>query len=163
MVRVNSVLHGGIEVGHIFQLGDKYSKKMNATVLNDSGKSVVVSDGLLRYWPLLGLLRQQLSSTMMIMVSFGPDAMAPFQVALVPIHMHKSYRVREVAELLYEQMRLAGIEVLMDDRKERPGVMFSTMDLIGIPHRIVISERGLDEGTVEYKARADKDSAFWQI
>ncbi len=82
-----------------------------------------------------------------------PEPMAPFQVAITPIQMHKSYRVRDCAEKLYRELIDAGIEVLFDDRKERPGVMFATMDLIGIPHRIVVGERGLDQGTVEYKNR----------
>ena len=152
----------GIEVGHIFQLGDKYSKKMNATVLNDAGKSDVVQMGCYG----IGITRIVAAAIEQHHDEHGivwPMAMAPFQVALVPIHMHKSYRVREVAELLYDQLQMAGFEVLMDDRKERPGVMFSTMDLIGIPHRVVISERGLDSGFVEYKARAAEDSHEWSI
>ena len=85
--------------------------------------------------------------------------MAPFTVAIIPIQMHKSYRVREFAENLYQQLLDAGVEVVLDDRKERPGVMFATMDLIGIPHQVIIGERGLDEGIVEYKNRRSPELA----
>jgi prolyl-tRNA synthetase len=87
-----------------------------------------------------------------------PAAIAPFEVALVPINMHKSQRLREVVELLHEKFEAAGIEVLLDDRRERPGVMFADMELLGIPHRVVFSEKGLDAGTVEYKGRRDAES-----
>jgi len=87
-----------------------------------------------------------------------PNAIAPFQVALLPMNMKKSQRVREAVEELYEEMLAAGIEVLLDDRPVRPGVMFSEMELIGIPHRVVIGEKNLDKGLVEYKARGDRDS-----
>ena len=85
-----------------------------------------------------------------------PESMAPFQVCIVPMQMHKSPRVAEKAQALYQQLQAAGIEVLLDDRKERPGVMFNDMELIGIPHRIVIGERGLDKGMIEYKYRRDE-------
>ena len=88
-----------------------------------------------------------------------PEPMAPFTVAIIPIQMHKSYRVREFAENLYQQLLDAGVEVVLDDRKERPGVMFATMDLIGIPHQVIIGERGLDEGIVEYKNRRSPELA----
>jgi prolyl-tRNA synthetase len=87
-----------------------------------------------------------------------PDAIAPFTVALVPIHMHKSQRLRTAVDELYVQLRGAGVDVLLDDRRERPGVMFADMELIGIPHRLVFSEKGLDAGTVEYKGRRDTES-----
>ena len=87
-----------------------------------------------------------------------PDAIAPYQLALVPIHMHKSQRLREAALSLYQQLLDAGIEVLLDDRRERPGVMFADMELIGIPHRYVFSEKGLDKNTIEYKGRRDAES-----
>ena len=83
--------------------------------------------------------------------------MAPFQVVLVPMNMHKSQRLREAVDQLYDSLRQAGIDVLLDDRKERPGVMFADAELIGIPHRLVLGERGLDSGQIEYKARAESD------
>lgn len=152
----------GIEVGHIFQLGDKYSRAMNLTVLTDAGKAMS---------PLMGCYGIGVSRIVAAAIEqhhdargiIWPEKMAPFQVAILPLQMHKSYRVREIAELLYEQLQTAGYEVIMDDRKERPGVMFSTMDLIGIPHRLVIGERGLDEGNVEYKARSDDEVEHWSI
>jgi prolyl-tRNA synthetase len=88
-----------------------------------------------------------------------PTAIAPFQVALLPMNMHKSLRLRDAVEKLYAELEAAGIEVLLDDRSVRPGVMFAEMDLIGVPHRLVLGERGLDAGKVEYKRRADGDSA----
>lgn len=142
----------GIEVGHIFQLGDKYSHAMKLTVLAENGKSA---------HPLMGCYGIGVSRIVAAAIEQNhdeagivwPEPMAPFQIGIAPIQMHKSYRVRECAEQLYQQFLDAGVEVLFDDRKERPGVMFATMDLIGIPHRIVIGERGLDDGTVEYKNR----------
>ena len=89
--------------------------------------------------------------------------MAPFQVIIVPIQMHKSFRVKEAVDRLYHSMQEMGLEVLLDDRKERPGVMFSTADLIGIPHRIVVSERLIDQGEVEYKSRTAADAQSWQL
>ena len=86
-----------------------------------------------------------------------PTAMAPFQIALVPMNYHKSQRVREAADQLYKELLSVGYEVLLDDRNERAGVLFADMDLIGIPHRLVLGERGLDAGTIEYKARTSKD------
>ena len=87
-----------------------------------------------------------------------PDALAPYRLALVPIHAHKSQRLRTAVDELYQRLLDSGIEVLLDDRKERPGVMFADMELIGIPHRFVFSERGLDSGTLEYKGRRDENS-----
>ncbi len=146
----------GIEVGHIFQLGDKYSDAMNLTILTEAGKSA---------HPLMGCYGIGVTRVVAAAIEqnhdeagiIWPEPMAPFHVAITPIQMHKSYRVCEYAEKLYQQLLDAGVEVLFDDRKERPGVMFSTMDLIGIPHRIVIGERGLDEGTVEYKNRKTQE------
>lgn len=142
----------GIEVGQIFQLGDKYSRKMGATVLNEKGQSVALQMGCYG----IGVSRIVAAAVEQNHDDHGiiwPDAMAPFTIALVPMQMHKSYRVREAAEKLYKELRAAGFDVLFDDRKERPGVMFADMDLIGIPHRIVVGERGLDKDEVEYKAR----------
>lgn len=142
----------GIEVGHIFQLGDKYSKAMGATVLGDQGKALTLTMGCYG----IGISRTVAAAIEQNHDEHGiiwPDAIAPFQIALLPMSMHKSYRVREAAEKIYQDLVAAGYEVLLDDRKERAGVLFADMDLIGIPHRLIISESGLDAGTVEYKSR----------
>ncbi|WP_298718223.1 proline--tRNA ligase [uncultured Oceanisphaera sp.] len=142
----------GIEVGHIFQLGNNYSSKMNATVLNEAGKSTVLEMGCYG----IGVSRIVAAAIEQNHDDRGiiwPEALAPFQVAIIPMNMHKSARVKEVAEQLYNELTAAGIEVLFDDRKERPGVMFADMELLGVPHSIVIGERSLDNGVVEYKTR----------
>lgn len=142
----------GIEVGHIFQLGDRYSIAMKAQVLDENGKSAVLQMGCYG----IGVSRIVAAAIEQHNDQFGiqwPDSMAPFQIALVPLDYHKSYRVRDAAEKLYQELRNLGYEVIMDDRKERAGVLFSDMDLIGIPHRLVISERNLDANQIEYKAR----------
>lgn len=142
----------GIEVGHVFQLGDTYSKSMNLNVLDENGKALHPQMGCYG----IGISRIVAAAIEQNNDKNGiiwPDAMAPFHIAIVPMQMHKAYRVRELAMKLYEALRAAGFDVLLDDRNERAGVMFSTMDLIGIPHRIVIGERGIDAGTVEYKHR----------
>ncbi|OIN12146.1 proline--tRNA ligase [Oceanisphaera psychrotolerans] len=142
----------GIEVGHIFQLGNNYSSKMNATVLNEDGKSTVLEMGCYG----IGVSRIVAAAIEQNHDDRGiiwPEAIAPFQVAIIPMNMHKSYRVQEVAEKLYNELTAAGIEVLFDDRKERPGVMFADMELLGVPHSIVIGDRGLDNNVVEYKTR----------
>ena len=147
----------GIEVGHIFQLGDKYSKAMGADVLNDKGKSVTMMMGCYG----IGISRIVAAAIEQNHDDNGiiwPQAIAPFDVALLPMNMHKSVRLKEAADKLYQQMLEAGLDVLFDDRKERPGVMFSETELIGIPHRIVISDKGLDADTVEYKGRRDEES-----
>ncbi|EHQ51603.1 prolyl-tRNA synthetase [Ectothiorhodospira sp. PHS-1] len=149
----------GIEVGHIFQLGDKYSKAMNATVLDEQGRSLVVTMGCYG----IGVSRVVAAAIEQNHDERGiiwPAALAPFQVALCPINAHKSQRLREAAEDLYQRLQAAGIEVLMDDRNARPGVMFADMELIGIPHRIVLGERGLDAGEVEYKGRRDAEATM---
>ena len=146
----------GIEVGHIFQLGNKYSKVMNATVLDENGKATVMTMGCYG----IGVSRVVAAAIEQNHDDRGiiwPDAIAPFQLALCPINMQKSQRLREEADRLYNELREAGIEVLFDDRGERPGVMFADMELIGIPHRIVLSDRGLDADTFEYKGRTDPD------
>lgn len=142
----------GIEVGHIFQNGDVYTKSMNVTVLNESGKQVTLLSGCYG----IGVSRIVAAAIEQHHDERGiiwPDAMAPFEIALLPMNMHKSYRVKQAAEQLYGELCTAGYDVLFDDRKERPGIMFADSDLIGIPHRLVVSEAGLDEGTVEYKSR----------
>ncbi len=147
----------GIEVGHIFQLGDKYSQAMKATCLDENGKAVTLTMGCYG----IGVSRLVAAAIEQNHDDRGivwPLSIAPFQVALVPINMHKSQRLQEAVEMLYQALQAAGIEVLLDDRKERPGVMFTDMELIGIPHRLVISDRGLDENKAEYKGRTDADS-----
>jgi len=147
----------GIEVGHIFQLGTKYSEAMGATVLNEEGRSQVMIMGCYG----IGVTRVVAAAIEQNHDAKGiiwPQALAPFDVALLPMNMHTSERLREQAEQLYAELRLAGFEVLFDDRKARPGVMFADMELIGIPHRVVVSDKGLDAGTVEYKGRRDADS-----
>ncbi len=145
-------LKRGIEVGHIFQLGNNYSKSMNATVLGADGKNQVMEMGCYG----IGCTRVVAAAIEQNHDKFGiiwPEAIAPFQVVIVPMNMHKSERVREAAEKLYSDLTAQGIEVLFDDRKERPGVMFKDMELIGIPHTIVIGDRSMDEGNFEYKNR----------
>jgi len=147
----------GIEVGHIFQLGDKYSAAMNARVLDEGGRSVAMMMGCYG----IGVSRVVAATIEQHHDAHGiiwPEAIAPFQLALLPMNMHKSERLRGAATQLYETLVAAGIEVIFDDRGERPGVMFADMELIGIPHRLVISDRGLDEGTLEYKGRRDPES-----
>jgi len=147
----------GIEVGHIFQLGDKYSKAMKATVLDENGKAVIMTMGCYG----IGVSRVVASAIEQNHDDKGiiwPDAIAPFQIALLPMNMQKSDAVRETAEQLYADLTAAGYEVLFDDRGERPGVMFADMELIGIPHRIVIGDRGLKNGTIEYKGRRDSEN-----
>jgi prolyl-tRNA synthetase len=147
-------LKRGIEVGHIFQLGTNYSEKMNCGVLGPDGKNVILEMGCYG----IGVSRVVAAAIEQNYDKNGiiwPDAIAPFTLAIVPMNMHKSERVQQAAEALYAQLTAAGIEVLFDDRKERPGVMFSDMELIGIPHTIIIGERSLDEGVFEYKHRRD--------
>ncbi len=129
----------GIEVGHIFQLGQKYSHTMHATVLNEIGKAIETYMGCYG----IGVSRTVAAAIEQNHDEHGiiwPDPIAPFQIALIPMSLHKSYRVREAAEKIYKQLIDAGFDVLFDDRKERAGVLFADMDLIGIPHRIIISE-----------------------
>ncbi|MTI64106.1 proline--tRNA ligase [Methylophaga sp.] len=142
----------GIEVGHIFQLGDNYSSKMNAVVLTESGKSQIMTMGCYG----IGVSRVVAAAIEQNHDERGiiwPEAIAPFQVALVPVNAHKSVRVKEKAEAIYQQLTAAGIDVLLDDRGLRPGVAFADMELIGIPHRLILGERGLDNGQIEYKNR----------
>jgi len=147
----------GIEVGHIFQLGSKYSQAMNATCLDEGGQAVIMTMGCYG----IGVSRVVAAAVEQNYDDNGiiwPDAIAPFQAVLIPMNMHKSQRLQTAAEELYQRLREAGIDVLFDDRKERAGVMFADMDLIGIPHRLVFGERGLDKGELEYKHRRDKEA-----
>jgi prolyl-tRNA synthetase len=147
----------GIEVGHIFQLGEKYSEAMKATVLDDQGREATMTMGCYG----IGVSRIVAAAIEQNHDEHGmiwPAAIAPFQVALLPMNMKKSRRIREAADSLYEELRMAGLEVLLDDRPVRPGVMFSDVELIGIPCRVVLGEKNLDRGLVEFKARRDTES-----
>ena len=147
----------GIEVGHIFQLGDKYSESMGAVVLDDTGRATRLVMGCYG----IGVTRVVAAAIEQNHDEKGivwPVAIAPFHAVLLPMNMHKSVRLREAAEKLYAELTGAGLEVLFDDRQVRPGVMFADSELIGIPHRIVIGDRGLDAGTVEYRHRRDSKS-----
>ncbi|WP_277811259.1 proline--tRNA ligase [Chromohalobacter canadensis] len=146
----------GIEVGHVFQLGTKYSTAMNATVLDDNGQAVPLLMGCYG----IGVTRVVAAAIEQNHDAGGiiwPNAIAPFEVTLVPMNAHKSERVREYAETLYQQLSDAGVDVLIDDRDLRPGVKFADQELIGVPHRVVIGERGLDNGELEYKGRRDSE------
>jgi len=144
----------GIEVGHIFQLRTKYAEVLKATFLDSQGKSQIMEMGCygIGVSRIVAAAIEQNYDERGIVV---PNAMAPFQIAIVPIGMGKSAAVRDAAEQLYAALVASGIEVLLDDRDERPGVMFADMELIGIPHRIVIGERGLKEGNIEYQGRRE--------
>ena len=148
----------GIEVGHIFQLGTKYSEALGAKVLDENGKSVIMPMGCYG----IGVTRVVAAAIEQNHDDRGiiwPEAIAPFQVALVPVNIKKSPRERELAEQLYRELSAAGIEVLFDDReKERLGVKLADTELLGIPHRIVIAERGMDNGVLEYKGRGDAEN-----
>ncbi|MDW1915351.1 proline--tRNA ligase [Vibrio alginolyticus] len=151
-------LKRGIEVGHIFQLGNAYSAAMNCGVLGPDGKNVILEMGCYG----IGITRVVAAAIEQNHDKYGiiwPDAIAPFQVAIVPMNMHKSEEVKEAAEKLYAELTAMGIEVLFDDRKERPGVMFSDMELIGVPHTIIIGDRSMKEGNFEYKNRATGEKA----
>jgi prolyl-tRNA synthetase len=146
------VIKRGIEVGHIFQLGTKYSEAMNATVQGEDGKNQVMTMGCYG----IGVTRVVAAAIEQNHDDRGiiwPDAIAPFQVAILPMNMHKSFRVKDAAEALYKELRSHGIDVILDDRKERPGVMFADMELIGVPHHVVIGDRNLDAEELEYKNR----------
>lgn len=142
----------GIEVGHIFQLGKKYSEAMKATVQGEDGKPQTMMMGCYG----IGITRVVAAAIEQSHDERGiiwSDTLAPFQVAIVPMNMHKSAAVQQYAEELYQTLLAQGIEVLFDDRKERPGVMFADMELIGIPHMIIIGEKNLEKGEIEYKSR----------
>jgi len=147
----------GIEVGHVFQLGRKYSEAMKAEVLGEKGESVTVTMGCYG----IGVSRVVAAAIEQNHDDRGiiwPTAMAPFQVAVLPIGAGRSVAVQEATEALYQELLAAGIDPLLDDRGARPGVMFADMELIGIPHRVVISERSLAAGQVEYRGRRDAES-----
>ena len=147
----------GIEVGHIFQLGQKYSDALNCKVLGEDGKPLTVTMGCYG----IGITRVVASAIEQNFDDKGiiwPAAIAPFDVAIVPMNAHKSPRTVEAAEALYAELQALGYDVILDDRNERPGVKFSDLELTGIPHRIVIGDKGLDAGTFEYKGRTDTES-----
>jgi prolyl-tRNA synthetase len=147
----------GVEVGHIFQLRTKYSEALNATYLDENGQAQTMEMGCYGIGVsriVAAAIEQNYDERGIIL----PEALAPFTVAIAPIGIGKSESVRDTAEQLYSELAATGIEVLLDDRDERPGVMFADLELIGIPHRIVIGERGLKEGMVEYKGRSDRDA-----
>jgi prolyl-tRNA synthetase len=142
----------GIEVGHVFQLGQKYSEAMGATVLDVSGKASTLYMGCYG----IGVTRVVAAAIEQNHDARGiiwPDAIAPFQVVVVPLNANKSPRVKETAERLYNELLAAGVDVLLDDRDERPGVKFADSELIGIPHRVVVGDRGLEAGKLEYRHR----------
>jgi prolyl-tRNA synthetase len=152
----------GIEVGHIFQLGKLYSEAMKATVLDESGKSVAPYMGCYG----IGVTRIVAAAIEQNHDERGiiwPEPIAPFHVVLVPIGAQKSDRVREVADKLYAELDAAGIEVLYDDRDARPGVKFADAELLGIPHRLVVGERGIEAGKLEYRGRRDTDSTEFPL
>lgn len=149
------VLHScrGIEVGHVFQLGDKYAKAMNAAVINEQGQLQTMIMGCYG----LGISRVVAAAIEQYHDEHGiiwPTAIAPFQVVIIPINGHRSDTVKTCAESIYQTLTQSGIEVLLDDRNERPGVLFADHDLIGIPHRLIIGERNLENNVIEYKSRA---------
>ncbi len=147
----------GIEVGHIFQLGDKYSHALNAAVLDENGKAVTMIMGCygIGVSRVVGAAIEQHHDDKGII---WPLSIAPFQVSLLPMQMKKSAKVREAVEAIYSGLSSAGIEVLLDDRDLRPGVMFADHELMGIPMRIVVGERGLNTGEVEFRKRTDSDN-----
>ena len=147
----------GIEVGHLFDLGNKYSRAMKALVLDESGKEVTLLMGCYG----IGVTRVVAAAIEQNHDERGiiwPAPIAPFQVVLVPLNLQKSARVRELTDRLYAELTAAGIEVLCDDRDARPGVKFADAELLGIPHRLVIAERGLEAGRLEYRGRRDSQS-----
>jgi prolyl-tRNA synthetase len=145
----------GIEVGHVFYLGTKYSKAMNATFLDETGKPALFEMGCygIGVTRILGAAIEQNHDARGII---WPDAMAPFTVAVCPIGADRSEAVKAAAQALYDELAAAGIDVILDDRGERPGAMFADWELIGVPHRVVISDRGLKEGQLEYQGRRDE-------
>jgi prolyl-tRNA synthetase len=147
----------GIEVGHIFQLGQLYSEAMKATVLDEQGNAVAMYMGCYG----IGVTRIVAAAIEQNHDANGiiwPEPLAPFLVVLVPINYQKSERVQQAADALYDEFRAAGIDVLLDDRDARPGVKFADSELIGIPHRIVVGERGLNSGMLEYRHRRETES-----
>ncbi|MEH0166830.1 proline--tRNA ligase [Paucibacter sp. JuS9] len=148
----------GIEVGHVFLLGTKYSKDMNATYLDETGKPQLMVMGCygIGVTRILGAAIEQSHDERGII---WPDAIAPFSVVLCPIGMDRSEAVKEAAVRLHDELQALGVDVLLDDRGERPGAMFADWELVGVPHRVVISDRGLKEGQLEYQGRRDAEAS----
>jgi prolyl-tRNA synthetase len=152
----------GIEVGHIFQLGQKYSVPMKANVLDEAGQEITLYMGCYG----IGVTRIVAAAIEQNHDDRGiiwPEPIAPFEVVLVPLNLRKSPRVREVADRLYAELTDAGIDTLYDDRDARPGVKFADAELLGIPHRIVVGERGLENGKLEYRGRRDTESSEFPL
>ncbi|MEM7379010.1 MAG: His/Gly/Thr/Pro-type tRNA ligase C-terminal domain-containing protein, partial [Pseudomonadota bacterium] len=152
----------GIEVGHIFQLGTLYSEALGCSVLDEQGKNATLFMGCYG----IGVSRVVAAAIEQNHDDKGiiwTDSLAPFDVALCPINMHKSERLRAEAEAMHDRLTAAGFSVLFDDRNVRPGAMFSDMELIGLPHRVVLSDRGLEAGTFEYKARTGSEAVHHPI
>lgn len=149
----------GIEVGHIFQLRQKYAQALNCAYLDENGKSQVMEMGCygIGVSRIVGAAIEQGNDERGIIL---PPAIAPFEVCIVPMGYHKSEAVKAAADQLYADLKKAGVDVVLDDRNERPGVMFADMELIGIPHRVVIGERGLKDGQFEYKGRTDAEATM---
>ena len=149
----------GIEVGHIFQLRQKYAEALNCAYLDENGKSQIMEMGCygIGVSRIVGAAIEQGNDDKGIIL---PPAIAPFEVCIVPMGYHKSEAVKAAADQLYGELKAAGVDVVLDDRNERPGVMFADMELIGIPHRVVIGERGLKEGQFEYKGRLDAEATM---
>jgi prolyl-tRNA synthetase len=148
------LMQRGIEVGHVFYLGTKYSKAMNASYLDENGKPQLLEMGCygIGVTRLLGAAIEQSHDERGII---WPETMAPFTVVLCPIGYDRSAEVKAAADQLHEQLQATGVDVMLDDRGERPGAMFADWELIGVPHRVVLSDRGLKEGKVEYQGRRD--------
>lgn len=147
----------GIEVGHVFQLGQKYAEAMHATVLDEQGKACALHMGCYG----IGISRIVAAAIEQNNDARGiiwPAPLAPFDIALLPLNMYKSEKLQQEAQRLYAELSQAGYDVLFDDRPLRPGPMFADAELIGIPHRVVLSERGFEAGTLEYKGRQDADN-----
>jgi prolyl-tRNA synthetase len=149
----------GIEVGHIFQLRQKYAAALNCAYLDENGKNQIMEMGCygIGVSRIVGSAIEQGHDEKGIVL---PAAIAPFEVCIVPMGYHKSEAVKAVADQLYADLKAAGVDIVLDDRNERPGVMFADMELIGIPHRLVIGERGLKEGQIEYKGRRDAEASM---
>jgi len=152
----------GIEVGHIFQLGNKYSRAMDANFTTEDGNQLPMEMGCygIGVSRIVGAAIEQNHDEQGII---WPDAMAPFQVVIVPIAYHRSELVKQAADALYQQLGEVGMDVLLDDRAERPGMLFADNDLIGIPHRLVISEKTLQDNVIAYKARTEKNEQMLPI
>ena len=149
-------------MGHIFQLGSKYSDSMDTTVLDNDGKTRPIQMGCYG----IGVTRVVAAAIEQNNDERGiiwPEAIAPFDIVLIPINLNKSYRIKEAADSIYAELRKAGFDVLLDDRAQRPGVKFADADLLGIPHRLVIAEKTWDEGRIEYKKRRSQETEMIAI